>query len=85
MHISKRETPAVRALTSSKNRKFGFVSVRITGCAVKRHLLQELAYFVYYMYFFGELTTGIAEISQYVGFPSICLLRCSDRVKMTNL
>jgi hypothetical protein len=39
MHISRRETPAVAALTSSKNRKFGFVSRGFTTCVVKGHLL----------------------------------------------
>jgi hypothetical protein len=43
MHISSRETPAVLALTSSKNLKFGFRSGLEIGCAVKGHLLRELS------------------------------------------
>ena len=39
MHISKRETPAVLALTSSRNLRFGFESLGVRVCAVKCHLL----------------------------------------------
>jgi hypothetical protein len=39
MHISNLDTPAVRALTSSKKRTFGFDSVVGIVFAVKGHLL----------------------------------------------
>jgi hypothetical protein len=39
MHISSRETPAVRALTSSKKRTLGFGSFEGIVCVVKGHLL----------------------------------------------
>lgn len=39
MHISNRETPAVLALTSSRNLRFGFESLGVRVCAVKCHLL----------------------------------------------
>ena len=44
MHISNRETPAVLALTSSKNLRFGFESLGVRGCAVKCHLLVNQIY-----------------------------------------
>jgi hypothetical protein len=42
MHISKRETPAVAALTSSKNLRFGFVSTGFAAVRVKFHLLGKI-------------------------------------------
>jgi hypothetical protein len=39
MHISNRATPAVAALTSSKNLRFGLVSRGDTGRVVKSYLL----------------------------------------------
>jgi hypothetical protein len=42
IHISRRATPAVAALTSSKNLKFGFVSRGETGWIVNCHLLKKI-------------------------------------------
>lgn len=52
MHISRRETPAVAAETSSRNLRFGVVSVggetisEAKGCVLKMHLLHgaDLSY-----------------------------------------